>query len=96
MPAVLTRRRRTVSRSGRIRRDRGQSVERAACPHTVVSPKSFVAQSSYRRVAADIADVIRECEENQLISALEAHETTGYGEEAAASALDQAVDYWID
>ncbi|GAA4946579.1 hypothetical protein GCM10023224_32530 [Streptomonospora halophila] len=49
-----------------------------------------------RNDAADVADVISECKANKLVCVLEVHDTTGYGEESAASSLDQAVDYWID
>jgi mannan endo-1,4-beta-mannosidase len=45
--------------------------------------------------AADVADVISLCKQNRLICVLEDHDTTGYGEDAAAYTLDQAVDYWI-
>ncbi|RPF19571.1 cellulase family glycosylhydrolase [Myceligenerans xiligouense] len=43
----------------------------------------------------DVANVVDLCWQNELICVLEDHDTTGYGEEAAASTLDQAVDYWI-
>ena len=45
---------------------------------------------------SDVADVISLCKQNRLICMLEVHDTTGYGEEGAASTLDQAVDYWIE
>ncbi|MGW2384932.1 cellulase family glycosylhydrolase [Streptomyces sp. NPDC001658] len=45
--------------------------------------------------AADVANVITQCKANRLICVLEVHDTTGYGEEAAAGTLDQAADYWI-
>ncbi|MFC8943300.1 cellulase family glycosylhydrolase, partial [Streptomyces griseoincarnatus] len=32
---------------------------------------------------------------NRLVCVLEDHDTTGYGEEAAASTLDTAASYWI-
>ncbi len=44
---------------------------------------------------ADVANVIAQCKANRLICVLEVHDTTGYGEEAAAATLDQAADYWI-
>ncbi|WP_165989564.1 cellulase family glycosylhydrolase [Streptomyces sp. YIM 98790] len=44
---------------------------------------------------ADVANVIGLCKANRLICVLEVHDTTGYGEEAAAASLDQAADYWI-
>ncbi|MFD0773696.1 cellulase family glycosylhydrolase [Streptomonospora algeriensis] len=49
-----------------------------------------------RNSADDVANVISECKENRLICVLEVHDTTGYGEESAASSLAEAVDYWID
>ncbi|MFI2430531.1 cellulase family glycosylhydrolase [Streptomyces sp. NPDC018693] len=44
---------------------------------------------------ADVANVIAQCKANRLICVLEVHDTTGYGEEAAAGTLDHAADYWI-
>jgi mannan endo-1,4-beta-mannosidase len=48
-----------------------------------------------RNGPADVAGVVGLCEENRLVCVLEDHDTTGYGEEAAASTLDTAADYWI-
>ncbi|MFJ2240850.1 cellulase family glycosylhydrolase [Streptomyces sp. NPDC087859] len=45
--------------------------------------------------ASDVANVVSQCKANKLICVLEVHDTTGYGEEAAAGTLDQAADYWI-
>ncbi|WP_405540607.1 cellulase family glycosylhydrolase [Streptomyces sp. NBC_00075] len=45
--------------------------------------------------AADVAAVVAQCKANRLICVLEVHDTTGYGEDAAAGTLDQAADYWI-
>jgi mannan endo-1,4-beta-mannosidase len=45
--------------------------------------------------AQDVANVIAQCKANRLICVLEVHDTTGYGEEAAAGTLDHAADYWI-
>ncbi|MFF5078319.1 cellulase family glycosylhydrolase [Actinoplanes sp. NPDC000266] len=45
--------------------------------------------------ASDVANVISLCKANKLICVLEDHDTTGYGEDAAAYTLDQAVNYWI-
>ncbi|MFL9683703.1 cellulase family glycosylhydrolase [Streptomyces sp. KL110A] len=44
---------------------------------------------------ADVQAVVSDCKANRLICVLEVHDTTGYGEEAAAGTLDQAADYWI-
>jgi mannan endo-1,4-beta-mannosidase len=43
----------------------------------------------------DVANVVAQCKANRLICVLEVHDTTGYGEEAAAGTLDHAADYWI-
>ncbi|MEV6105888.1 cellulase family glycosylhydrolase [Streptomyces sp. NPDC051940] len=48
-----------------------------------------------RNSPADVAAVIADCKANRLICVLEVHDTTGYGEEAAAGTLDHAADYWI-
>ncbi|MER6088984.1 cellulase family glycosylhydrolase [Streptomyces bluensis] len=45
--------------------------------------------------ASDVANVIAQCKANRLICGLEVHDTTGYGEDAAAGTLDQAAEYWI-
>ncbi|WP_229075597.1 cellulase family glycosylhydrolase [Actinoplanes sp. DH11] len=44
---------------------------------------------------ADVTNVISQCKANRLICVLEVHDTTGYGEQAGAATLSQAVDYWI-
>ena len=48
-----------------------------------------------RNSPEDVAAAIGQCKANRLICVLEVHDTTGYGEEAAAASLDQAADYWI-
>ncbi|GAB2601847.1 cellulase family glycosylhydrolase [Streptomyces capparidis] len=48
-----------------------------------------------RNSPEDVADIVARCKANRLICVLEVHDTTGYGEEAAAATLDQAADYWI-
>ncbi|RSM48456.1 beta-mannosidase [Actinoplanes sp. ATCC 53533] len=45
--------------------------------------------------AANVSAVISQCKANRLICVLEAHDTTGYGEQSGAATLAQAVDYWI-
>ncbi|WP_144126925.1 cellulase family glycosylhydrolase [Catellatospora sichuanensis] len=45
--------------------------------------------------STDVANVISLCKQNRLICVLEVHDTTGYGEDAAAATLDEAVNYWI-
>ncbi|WP_044582373.1 cellulase family glycosylhydrolase [Streptomyces iranensis] len=48
-----------------------------------------------RNSPEDVAAIIAQCKANRLICVLEVHDTTGYGEDAAAATLDQAADYWI-
>ncbi|CAM3539980.1 cellulase family glycosylhydrolase [Kibdelosporangium persicum] len=45
--------------------------------------------------AGEVANVISLCKQSRLICVLEVHDTTGFGEEAAAASLDQAAGYWI-
>jgi hypothetical protein len=45
--------------------------------------------------AADVTSVISLCKQNRLICVLEAHDTTGYGDQIGAATLDQAASYWI-
>ncbi|MFH8253756.1 cellulase family glycosylhydrolase [Streptomyces roseolus] len=44
----------------------------------------------------DAADVVARCEANRLVCVLEAHETTGYGEQDGVASLSPAVDYWLE
>jgi mannan endo-1,4-beta-mannosidase len=48
-----------------------------------------------RNDTADVANVVSLCKLNRLICVLEVHDTTGYGEDAAAATLADAVDYWL-
>src|SRR6266545_6499483 len=45
--------------------------------------------------ASEVSSVISLCKQNRLICVLEAHDTTGFGEDGAAATLDQAASYWI-
>ncbi|WP_345028278.1 cellulase family glycosylhydrolase [Kutzneria kofuensis] len=45
--------------------------------------------------AAEVSNIISLCKQNRLICVLEAHDTTGYGEQSGAATLDQAASYWI-
>ncbi|MBM7858337.1 glycoside hydrolase family 5 protein [Lentzea nigeriaca] len=45
--------------------------------------------------AADVANVIALCKRNRLICVLEAHDTTGWGDQLGAATLDDAASYWI-
>ncbi|AXG81675.1 cellulase family glycosylhydrolase [Streptomyces paludis] len=48
-----------------------------------------------RNDTADVANIVAQCKQNKLICVLEAHDTTGYGEQSAAVTLSRAADYWI-
>ncbi|MGC9668331.1 cellulase family glycosylhydrolase [Planosporangium sp. 12N6] len=45
--------------------------------------------------AADLAAAVALCKQNRLICVLDAHDTMGYGQQAGAASMDQAVDYWL-
>ncbi|MET9801790.1 cellulase family glycosylhydrolase [Streptomyces sp. NPDC006368] len=49
-----------------------------------------------RNDTADVAAVVASCKANRLVCVLEAHDTTGYGEQEGAVSLSRAVDYWLD
>jgi mannan endo-1,4-beta-mannosidase len=44
--------------------------------------------------ATEVTGIISQCKAAKVICVLEAHDTTGYGEDSAAVSLDKAVDYW--
>ncbi|WP_017605930.1 cellulase family glycosylhydrolase [Nocardiopsis alkaliphila] len=44
---------------------------------------------------SEVTEVVADCKANRVICMLEVHDTTGYGEDAEAATLDQAVDYWL-
>lgn len=44
---------------------------------------------------SDVAAVIQQLKENQMIAVLEVHDVTGYGEKQEAAPLSTAVDYWL-
>ncbi|MGW0466294.1 cellulase family glycosylhydrolase [Streptomyces sp. NPDC003027] len=46
--------------------------------------------------AADVANVVTQCKANKLVCVLEAHDTTGYGEQSGAVSLSRAADYWLE
>ncbi|MDT9684633.1 cellulase family glycosylhydrolase [Streptomyces sp. TRM76323] len=48
-----------------------------------------------RTTTAEVTSLIGKCKASKLICVLEVHDTTGYGEDAAATTLDKAADYWI-
>ncbi|MFJ5778983.1 cellulase family glycosylhydrolase [Streptomyces sp. NPDC093094] len=45
---------------------------------------------------ADVKNVVAQCKANRLVCVLEAHDTTGYGEQGDAASLSEAVDYWLE
>ncbi|MFG3344238.1 cellulase family glycosylhydrolase [Streptomyces sp. NPDC048018] len=45
---------------------------------------------------ADVANIITQCKASKLVCVLEAHDTTGYGEQSGAVSLAKAVDYWLE
>ena len=47
-----------------------------------------------RTPESQVVSIISQAKANKLIAVLEVHDTTGYGEQTAAS-LNEAVDYWI-
>ncbi len=47
-----------------------------------------------RTPESQVASIISQAKANKLITVLEVHDTTGFGEQAAAT-LNEAVDYWI-
>jgi mannan endo-1,4-beta-mannosidase len=48
-----------------------------------------------RNDVADVKNVVSLAKANKMISILEVHDTTGYGEQSGAVTLDKAVDYWV-
>jgi mannan endo-1,4-beta-mannosidase len=48
-----------------------------------------------RNDVSDVTNVVSLCKRNRLICVLEAHDTTGYGDQSGAVSLAKAVDYWI-
>lgn len=48
-----------------------------------------------RNSGADVANVISQCKANKLVCVLEVHDSTGYGESAAATHISRATEYWL-
>ncbi|MGW0286034.1 cellulase family glycosylhydrolase [Streptomyces sp. NPDC003236] len=48
-----------------------------------------------RTSASEVSSIIGRCKAAKVICVLEVHDTTGYGEDGAATTLDRAADYWI-
>lgn len=49
-----------------------------------------------KNTAIDVANVIQQAKARHLITVLEVHDTTGFGEEWQAANLASAANYWID
>ncbi|MFJ1758624.1 cellulase family glycosylhydrolase [Kitasatospora sp. NPDC088134] len=49
-----------------------------------------------RTGGAEITALIDRCKAAKVICVLEVHDTTGYGEDAAAGTLDRAAQFWVD
>ncbi|MEO6084327.1 MAG: glycoside hydrolase family 5 protein [Umezawaea sp.] len=50
----------------------------------------------WTRTSTDaVASIVAQCKANKLVCVLEAHDTTGYGEQSGAVTLSKAVDYWL-
>jgi mannan endo-1,4-beta-mannosidase len=48
-----------------------------------------------KNTLSDVENVVQLAKDAEMISILEVHDTTGYGEDGAAVTLSKAVDYWI-
>lgn len=48
-----------------------------------------------RNSGADVTNVINQCKANKLVCVLEVHDSTGYGESAAATHISRATEYWL-
>lgn len=48
-----------------------------------------------RNSGADVTNVITQCKANKLVCVLEVHDSTGYGESAAATHISRATEYWL-
>lgn len=48
-----------------------------------------------RNNGADVTNVINQCKANKLVCVLEVHDSTGYGESAAATHMSRATEYWL-
>lgn len=48
-----------------------------------------------RNNGADVTNVINQCKANKLVCILEVHDSTGFGENAAATHISRATEYWL-
>jgi len=48
-----------------------------------------------RNGGTDVANIISLCKVNKLVCVLEVHDSTGYGEQATATNISKAAEYWV-
>lgn len=48
-----------------------------------------------RNSGAEVTNIINQCKANKLVCVLEVHDSTGYGENAAATHISRATEYWL-
>ncbi|MFE0677599.1 cellulase family glycosylhydrolase [Streptomyces sp. NPDC058867] len=48
-----------------------------------------------KTTSSEVSSLISQCKASKVICVLEVHDTTGYGEDSAATSLDKAADYWV-
>ncbi len=48
-----------------------------------------------RTSGSDVTNIINQCKANKLVCVLEVHDSTGYGESAAATHISRATEYWL-
>lgn len=48
-----------------------------------------------RTSGAEVTSIINQCKANRLVCVLEVHDSTGYGESAAATHISRATEYWL-
>ena len=52
-------------------------------------------QGGTRSSGSDVSNIISQCKANKLVCILEVHEATGWGDNANATTISQAADYWV-
>ncbi len=48
-----------------------------------------------RTSGTEVTSIINQCKANKLVCVLEVHDSTGYGESAAATHISRATEYWL-
>ncbi|RYY73651.1 MAG: beta-mannosidase [Gammaproteobacteria bacterium] len=48
-----------------------------------------------RNSGSEVANIISLCKANKLVCVLEVHDSTGYGEQATATNISKAAEYWV-